>query len=63
MNDEEFTLLLQRATDNDNESVRQIIQIYEKLIYKTGYINGRLDEDCRACIENKLITAIKRFKI
>ena len=63
MNDYEFVLLLQKAIKNNKSAIYEIIKLYEKLIYKNSYINGRFDEDCRAYIESKLITAIRKFKI
>ena len=60
---EDFPLLLQKATGNDISAIYEIMQAYESLIIKNSYINGRFDEDCRAYIELKLITAIKNFKI
>jgi hypothetical protein len=63
MSDKEFALLLQKATENDKSAIYEIIRLYEKLIYKNSYVNGRFDDDCRAYIVNHLITAIKSFKI
>jgi len=63
MNDDEFVLLLQKAMENDTSAIYEIIKLYEKLIYKNSYVNGRFDEDCKAYIESKLITAIKKFKV
>ena len=63
MNDEEFVSILQKAIADDKSAIAEIIKLYEKLIYKNSYINGKFDEDCKAHIESKLITAIKKFKI
>ena len=63
MNDKEFVLLLQKATENDESAIYEIIRLFEKLIYKNSFVNGRIDEDCKAYIESKLIPAIKKFKI
>jgi len=62
MSDKEFVLLLQKATENDKSAMYEIIQLYEKLIYKHSYVNGRYDEDCKAHIEADVIEAIKKFK-
>ena len=63
MNDVEFLFILQKATENDKTAIYMIIQKFEKLIYKNSYINGKFDEDCKAYIESKLISAIKNFEI
>jgi len=63
MSDKEFVLLLQKATENDEQSICQIIKMYENLIFKNSYINGKFDEDCKAYIEHHLINAIRKFKI
>ena len=63
MNDDEFVLLLQKATNNNKSAIYEIIQMYEKLIIKNSFVNGRFDEDCKAYIEDNLIIAIKKFKI
>ena len=63
MDSEEFVQLLQQAIGGDKQAIYQIIQSYSGLIHKNSYINGRFDEDCRAYIESKLLTEIKKFKI
>jgi len=63
MNNEEFVLLLQKATKNDKDAIYEIIKMYEKLIYKHSYVNGKFDEDCRSYIIADVIAAIKKFKI
>jgi len=63
MSDEDFLLLLQKATKNDNVALYKIMQMYEGLILKNSFVNGRFDEDCRAYIESCLISAIRNFKI
>ena len=63
MSDKDFVPLLQRATENDNSAIYEIMKMYEKLIFKYSYVNGRFDEDCKAYIETDVITAIKKFKI
>ena len=63
MSDDEFVILLQKATRNDKSAIYEIIRMYEKLICKNSYINGSFDDDCRAYIESNLITAIKKFRL
>jgi len=63
MNDDEFVLLLQKATQNDKIAIYEIIKMYENLTIKNSIVNGRFDEDCRVYIESNLITAINNFKI
>ena len=63
MNSKEFVLLLEKAVENDELAIIQIIQKYENLIIKNSFVNGRLDSDCKAYIESKLISGIKNFKI
>jgi len=48
---------------NNKSALYEIIQMYEKLIIKNSFVNGRFDEDCKAYIENNLIISIKKFKI
>ena len=47
---------------NDKSAIYEIIKLYENLIIKNSFINGRFDEDCRAYIEYCLIQAINNFK-
>ena len=63
MNDDEFVLLLRKATENDKSAIYETIQMYEGLIIKNSFVNGRFDEDCMAYIESNVIVAIKNFKI
>lgn len=63
MNDDEFVFLLQKATQNDKSAIYEIIKLYEKLIIKNSFVNGKFDEDCKAYIESNLINAIRKFKI
>ena len=63
MTDKAFVLLVEKATENDKTAIYEIINLYEKLIFKNSFVNGRIDEDCRAYIELKLITAIENFEI
>ena len=63
MNDEKFVLLLKNAVAGDDDSLFQIIKLYEKLMLKNSFVNGKFDEDCKAYIESNLIIAIKKFKI
>jgi len=63
MSDKEFVQKLQKATENDKGAIWEIVQMYKKLIMQNSVVNGRIDEDCRAYIESKLVTAIKNFKI
>ena len=63
MSDEEFILLLQKAVEDDEMAIFQIIKLYENLIYKNSFVNGRYDEDCKAYIESRLIEVIRNFKI
>ena len=62
-NNEEFVVLLQKATRNDKTAIYEIIQAYENLTIKNSFVNGRFDEDCKAYIESDVISAIKKFKI
>ena len=63
MNDEEFVILLQKATANDKSAIYEILKLYEKLIIKNSFVNGKFDEDCKSYIESRLIIAIRKFKI
>jgi len=54
---------LEKAVQNDSPAIYEIINLYEKLIFKNSFVNGRIDHDCKAYIELKLITAIKKFEI
>jgi len=63
MNDEEFCFLLQKATQSDKTAIYEIILMYENLIIKNSFINGRFDEDCTGYIECAVILAIKNFKL
>ena len=63
MKNDEFVLLLHKATENDNEAIYEIILMYKNLIRKKSYVNGRYDEDCEAEIVERVCKAIKKFKI
>jgi len=63
MLNEEFVQMLKEATESDKQAIWEIIQMYERLIIKNSFVNGKYDEDCRAYIESILTTAIKNFKI
>ena len=63
MNDEKFVILLKTAVAGDDDSLSQIIKLYEKLILKNSFVNGKFDEDCKGYIESDLIVAIRKFKI
>ena len=62
MNDVEFNKTLEKALSGDMESTYKLIKEYEGLIIKNSFINGLLDEDCKATIVEKLIKNIKKFK-
>ena len=63
MSDKEFVEMLQKAIAGDSQAMVGVIELYEKLICKHSYIDGKYDEDCAAEIQVKLITAIPKFKI
>jgi hypothetical protein len=62
MNSREFVDLLQKAIAKENSAIYEIIQEYEKLIYKYSRVNGRYNEDCKAYIELKIVRAFKKSK-
>ena len=63
MTDKKFISVLKKAIADDESAICEIIQFYENLIIKNSFVNGKIDEDCRAYIESELITKIKKFKI
>jgi DNA primase large subunit len=63
MSDKEFITLLQKAVENNENAIIQVIRMYENLIFGNSLLNGRYDADCKGYIESCLISAIRNFKI
>ena len=63
MNDKEFLAILQKAVRDEEFAILEIIKMYENLIIKNSFVNGRFDSDCKAYIESCFIKAIKNFEI
>ena len=62
MNNKNSLETLHRDVENIFD-ISEMVKLYEKLIIKNSYVNGKFDEDCKAYIETRLITAIINFKI
>lgn len=62
INNKDFVKILAKAIRGDQQSIYQIIEIYEPLINKNARINGVFNQECKDYIVDKIIKNIKIFK-
>lgn len=62
MSDDEFVKELGQAMAGDINSCFFIISLYQAKIEKESIINGQIDYECVAYIQDKLLAEIKKFK-
>lgn len=58
----ELVTLIAKSKEGDKEALNTIISMFQNLIVKNSYINGKLDEDCVQELKIELIKSIKRFE-
>lgn len=61
MTNDEFRSILQEAVAGSHEALEEILQLYEPLIRKYSYINGKPDEDLRQYIMIHIALNIGKF--
>lgn len=61
MTNDEFRSTLQEAVAGSHEALEEILQLYEPLIRKYSYINGKPDEDLRQYIMIHIALNIGKF--
>ncbi|WP_306554723.1 helix-turn-helix domain-containing protein [Ruthenibacterium lactatiformans] len=63
MRPEEFSTILQAAVAGSHEALEKILELYEPLINKHSWINGKMDEDLRQYILIHIALNISKFDI
>lgn len=63
MKPEEFRMILQAAVAGSHEALEKILELYEPLINKHSWINGKMDEDLRQYILIHIALNISKFDI
>ena len=63
MDNAEFQRILQGAVAGQHDSLEKLLQLYEPLIRKYSYIDGRIDEDLRQYILMRIALNINKFII
>lgn len=63
MKKEEFRVILEAAVGGSHEALEEIMQLYEPLIRKYSYIDGKPDEDLRQYIMIHIALNIGKFPI
>lgn len=63
MNTEDFQELLQAAIGGNHDALEKILTMYEPLIRKRSYVNGKYDEDLHQYILIHIALTISKFKI
>lgn len=58
----ELVNLIKKAKNGDINALNTIISMFQSLIVKNSYINGKIDEDCIQELNIELIKSIKRFE-
>lgn len=63
MTNDEFRSTLQAAVGGSHEALEEILRLYEPLIRKYSYIDGKSDEDLRQYILIHIALNIGKFPI
>lgn len=63
MTNEEFRMTLEAAVAGSHEALEEIMRLYEPLIRKYSYIDGKPDEDLRQYIMIHIALNIGKFPI
>lgn len=63
MKSNDFQLVLQAAIAGEHKALEQIMDMYEPLINKYSYIDGKYDEDLHQYILIRIALKISKFNI
>lgn len=63
MKPEEFHIILQAAVSGSHEALEKILELYEPLINKYSWVDGKMDEDLRQYIQIHIALNISKFGI
>lgn len=63
MEAKEFERLLTSAVLGNKDDIESILKMYEPLINRNSFLNGKIDEDLRQYILMHIIKNISKFKI
>lgn len=62
MNNKELYEVIKKAVNGDMKAKFEIILIFQELIEKESYINGKYSEECKDYIEDRILKDIEYFK-
>lgn len=62
MSDYDLKKLCELAKKKDEQAIREIIEKFEPLIYKSSYIDGNFDDDCVQELKIKVCDCIEKFE-
>lgn len=62
MNNKELYEVIKKAVNGDMKAKFEIILIFQELIEKESYINGKYSEECKDYIEDRILKDIENFK-
>ena len=63
MTAQEFHAILQAAIDGNHEALEKLLCLYEPLIHKYSFINGKYDEDLHQYLLIRIALNINKFSI
>ena len=63
MKPEEFRKILQEAIEGSHESLEKLLKLYDPLISKYSWVNGKFDEDLKQYILIHIALNISKFSI
>ncbi|MTI71399.1 MAG: helix-turn-helix domain-containing protein [Firmicutes bacterium] len=61
MDDDTFRKLCNLIKEGNEQSCEEMIKLFEPLIYKNCYINGKFSKDCYQELSIKLLKCINEF--
>ncbi|QUH19526.1 helix-turn-helix domain-containing protein [Alkaliphilus sp. B6464] len=62
MEDRELRKVFHNAQNGDKDSIQKILEMFQPLVHKNSFIDGKFDEDCFQELNIKLINCIKSFE-
>lgn len=63
MKPEEFRKILQEAIEGSHEALEKLLKLYDPLISKYSWVNGKFDEDLKQYILIHIALNISKFSI